>query len=268
MTKKLMALLLAVLMAVSLLPMPAMADDATTIDSPSGITGAGSYVLNKEQKEITLAQPVEISGDVTLELTGQTITLKLDESATNADAAVFHVESGSLTLKGEGTIKVPGSAYGILVKKDAALHILDDVSITDGASGVKATSGESGVKINVNTRGKIASGIGINLSGATGTVQITAGTIQGKPAISCDNTLREIAKSAVVYIDGTAATEEQLAAAPTAEMKELVFDDGKAPALTISSAVRTSETEGSVTFTASKAGTYYYQANPLPRRTS
>lgn len=265
MTKKLMALLLAVLMAVSLLPMPAMADDATTIDSPSGITGAGSYVLNKEQKEITLAQPVEISGDVTLELTGQTITLKLDESATNADAAVFHVaENGSLTLKGVGTIKVPGSAYGILVKKDAALHILDDVSITDGASGVKATSGESGVKINVNTRGKIASGIGINLSGATGTVQITAGTIQGKPAISCDNTLREIAKSAVVYIDGTAATEEQLAAAPTAEMKELVFDDGKAPALTISSAVRTSETEGSVTFTASKAGTYYYQLDGEP----
>ena len=265
MTKKLMALLLAVLMAVSLLPMPAMAGDATTIDSPSGITGAGSYVLNKEQKEITLAQPVEISGDVTLELTGQTITLKLDESATNADAAVFHVaENGSLTLKGEGTIKVPGSAYGILVKKDAALHILDDVSITDGASGVKATSGESGVKINVNTRGKIASGIGINLSGATGTVQITAGTIQGKPAISCDNTLREIAKSAVVYIDGTAATEEQLAAAPTAEMKELVFDDGKAPALTISSAVRTSETEGSVTFTAAKAGTYYYQLDGEP----
>lgn len=265
MTKKLMALLLAVLMAVSLLPMPAMAGDATTIDSPSGITGAGSYVLNKEQKEITLAQPVEISGDVTLELTGQTITLKLDESATNADAAVFHVaENGSLTLKGEGTIKVPGSAYGILVKKDAALHILDDVSITDGASGVKATSGESGVKINVNTRGKIASGIGINLSGATGTVQITAGTIQGKPAISCDNTLREIAKSAVVYIDGTAATEEQLAAAPTAEMRELVFDDGNAPALTISSAARTSETEGSVTFTASKAGTYYYQLDGEP----
>ena len=265
MTKKLMALLLAVLMAVSLLPMPAMAGDATTIDSPSGITGAGSYVLNKEQKEITLAQPVEISGDVTLELTGQTITLKLDESATNADAAVFHVaENGSLTLKGEGTIKVPGSAYGILVKKDAALHILDDVSITDGASGVKATSGESGVKINVNTRGKIASGIGINLSGATGTVQITAGTIQGKPAISCDNTLGEIAKSAVVYINGTAATAEQLAAAPTAEMKELIFDDGKAPTLTISSAVRTSETEGSVTFTAAKDGTYYYQLDGEP----
>ena len=267
MTKKLMALLLAVLMAVSLLPMPAMADDATTIDSPSGITGAGSYVLSKDQKDITLDRPVEISGDVTLELTGQTITLKLDESATNADAAVFHVaEKGSLTLKGEGTIKVPGSAYGILVKKDAALHILDDVSITDGASGVKATSGESGVKINVNTRGKIASGIGINLSGATGEIKIAAGTIKGSGsgcaiAPGKDNapTLRSIMTSAALYIDGTAAADTQLDAAPTAEMKELVFDDGKAPVLENIAAKRTSETDGTVTFTASKAGTYYYQ---------
>ena len=47
-------------------------------------------------------------------------------------------------------------------------------------------------------------------------------------------------------------------------MRELVFDDGKAPALTISSAARTSETEGSVTFTASKAGTYYYQLDGEP----
>ena len=41
MTKKLMALLLAVLMAVSLLPMPAMADGATPIASLLEITGAG-----------------------------------------------------------------------------------------------------------------------------------------------------------------------------------------------------------------------------------
>ena len=267
MTKKLTALLLAVLMAVSLLPMPAMADDATAIDSPSGITGAGSYVLNKEQKEITLAQPVEISGDVTLELTGQTITLKLDESATNADAAVFHVaENGSLTLKGEGTIKVPGSAYGILVKKDAALHILDDVSISGGANGVKATSGESRVKISVNTLGTIESDVGINLSGATGEIEIAAGTIKGSgsgcaiaPGKDDAPTLRNIMTSAVLYIDGTAAAETQLGAAPTAKMKELVFDDGKAPSLENIAAKRTSETEATVTFTASKAGTYYYQ---------
>ncbi len=121
---------------------------------------------------------------MTLELTGQTVTLKLADGESYADASVFHVESGSLTLKGSGTVKVPDNASGVVVAKDAAVTISGEVGISGGASGVKAVVGASGVKIRVNTLGKIASGIGINLSGATGTVQITAGTIQGKPAIA------------------------------------------------------------------------------------
>ena len=268
MTKKLMALLLAVLMAVSLLPMPAMAGDAQVITDLSGISAGGSYVVDKSVKDIVLSAPLTLDKDVTLELTGQTVTLKLADGESYADASVFHVESGSLTLKGSGTVKVPDNASGIVVAKDAAVTISGEVGISGGASGVKAVVGASGVKIRVNTLGKIASGIGINLSGATGTVQITAGTIQGKPAIAPDKdnalTLGKMLDGSTLYIGGTAATGEQLAAAPTAEMKELVFDDGKAPALTISSAVRTSETEGSVTFTASKAGTYYYQLDGEP----
>lgn len=268
MTKKLMALLLAVLMAVSLLPMPAMADDAQVITDLSGISAGGSYVVDKSVKDIVLSAPLTLDKDVTLELTGQTVTLKLADGESYADASVFHVESGSLTLKGSGTVKVPDNASGVVVAKDAAVTISGEVGISGGASGVKAVVGASGVKIRVNTLGKIASGIGINLSGATGTVQITAGTIQGKPAIAPDKdnalTLGKMLDGSTLYIGGTAATEEQLAAAPTAEMTELVFDDGKVPALTISSAVRTSETEGSVTFTASKAGTYYYQLDGEP----
>lgn len=268
MTKKLMALLLAVLMAVSLLPMPAMAGDAQVITDLSGISAGGSYVVDKSVKDIVLSAPLTLDKDVTLELTGQTVTLKLADGESYADASVFHVESGSLTLKGSGTVKVPDNASGVVVAKDAAVTISGEVGISGGASGVKAVVGASGVKIRVNTLGKIASGIGINLSGATGTVQITAGTIQGKPAIAPDKdnalTLGKMLDGSTLYIGGTTATEEQLAAAPTAEMKELVFDDGKAPALTISSAARTSETEGSVTFTASKAGTYYYQLDGEP----
>lgn len=268
MTKKLMALLLAVLMAVSLLPMPAMADDAQVITDLSGISAGGSYVVDKSVKDIVLSAPLTLDKDVTLELTGQTVTLKLADGESYADASVFHVESGSLTLKGSGTVKVLDNASGVVVAKDAAVTISGEVGISGGASGVKAVVGASGVKIRVNTLGKIASGIGINLSGATGTVQITAGTIQGKPAIAPDKdnalTLGKMLDGSTLYIGGTAATGEQLAAAPTAEMTELVFDDGKAPALTISSAVRTSETEGSVTFTASKAGTYYYQLDGEP----
>ena len=269
MTKKLMALLLAVLMAVSLLPMPAMAGDAQVITDLSGISAGGSYVVDKSVKDIVLSAPLTLDKDVTLELTGQTVTLKLADGESYADASVFHVESGSLTLKGSGTVKVPDNASGVVVAKDAAVTISGEVGISGGASGVKAVVGASGVKIRVNTLGKIESANGINLSGASGEIKIASGTVKGSVcAIAPDKdnalTLGKMLDGSTLYIGGTAATEEQLAAAPTAEMKELVFDDGKAPALTISSAVRTSETEGSVTFTASKAGTYYYQLDGEP----
>ena len=269
MTKKLMALLLAVLMAVSLLPMPAMAGDAQVITDLSGISAGGSYVVDKSVKDIVLSAPLTLDKDVTLELTGQTVTLKLADGESYADASVFHVESGSLTLKGSGTVKVPDNASGIVVAKDAAVTISGEVGISGGASGVKAVVGASGVKIRVNTLGKIESANGINLSGASGEIKIASGTVKGSVcAIAPDKdnalTLGKMLDASTLYIGGTAATEEQLAAAPTAEMTELVFDDGKVPALTISSAVRTSETEGSVTFTASKAGTYYYQLDGEP----
>lgn len=269
MTKKLMALLLAVLMAVSLLPMPAMAGDAQVITDLSGISAGGSYVVDKSVKDIVLSAPLTLNKDVTLELTGQTVTLKLADGESYADASVFHVESGSLTLKGSGTVKVPDNASGVVVAKDAAVTISGEVGISGGASGVKAVVGASGVKIRVNTLGKIESANGINLSGASGEIKIASGTVKGSVcAIAPDKdnalTLGKMLDGSMLYIGGTAATEEQLAAAPTAEMRELVFDDGKAPALTISSAARTSETEGSVTFTASKAGTYYYQLDGEP----
>lgn len=269
MTKKLMALLLAVLMAVSLLPMPAMAGDAQVITDLSGISAGGSYVVDKSVKDIVLSAPLTLDKDVTLELTGQTVTLKLADGESYADASVFHVESGSLTLKGSGTVKVPDNASGVVVAKDAAVTISGEVGISGGASGVKAVVGASGVKIRVNTLGKIESANGINLSGASGEIKIASGTVKGSVcAIAPDKdnalTLGKMLDGSTLYIGGTAATEEQLAAAPTAEMTELVFDDGKAPALIISSAVRTSETEGSVTFTASKAGTYYYQLDGEP----
>lgn len=269
MTKKLMALLLAVLMAVSLLPMPAMAGDAQVITDLSGISAGGSYVVDKSVKDIVLSAPLTLDKDVTLELTGQTVTLKLADGESYADASVFHVESGSLTLKGSGAVKVPDNASGVVVAKDAAVTISGEVGISGGASGVKAVVGASGVKIRVNTLGKIESANGINLSGASGEIKIASGTVKGSVcAIAPDKdnalTLGKMLDGSTLYIGGTAATEEQLAAAPTAEMRELVFDDGKAPALTISSAVRTSETEGSVTFTASKAGTYYYQLDGEP----
>ena len=221
MTKKLMALLLAVLMAVSLLPMPALADgSATVITDISKITDAGSYILDKAgaPQEIVLSGPLAIGADVTLELTGQTVTLALAEGESYADSSVFHVESGSLTLKGAGIVKVPDNASGIVVAKDAAVTISGEVGISGGASGVKAVVGASGVKIRVDTLGKIESANGINLSGASGEIRIASGTVKGSVcAIAPDKdnalTLGKMLDGSTLYIGGTAATEEQLAAA-------------------------------------------------------
>ena len=264
MTKKLMALLLAVLMAVSLLPMPALADGATTITSLSEIdsTNGGSYVLDKSVQNIELSEPLTVSSNVTIELTGQTVTLQLSEGGNYADSSVFHVtENGSLTLKGSGTVKVPDKASGIIVDSKASLSILGEVSISGGSNGVKALSGMNNMTVSVNTLGTIESENGINLSVAeNATLKITAGTIIGKEnAISCTNLLKDIiVENGKVYINGTAeANADQLAKAPAGA--KLVFDNGEAPKLTLSSAKRTSETEAAVTFTASKAGTYYYQ---------
>lgn len=260
MTKKLMALLLAVLMAVSLLPMPAMADGATPITSLSDITGAGSYVLNKDVKDVSLSGSFTVSADVTIELTGQTIKLS---SVEGEDPSVFHVkENGKLTLKGKGTIEVPDSASGVIVDTNAALNISGEVSISGGTNGVKAFSGMNNMTVSVNTLGTIESKNGINLSVAeNATLKITAGTIIGsESAISCKNALRDIAAGdCIVYIGNstTAANKAQLEAVPAGE--KLVFDDGKAPVLESIAAKRTSETEATVTFTALKAGTYYYQ---------
>ena len=261
MTKKLMALLLAVLMAVSLLPMPALADGATTITTldPEQIAQGGSYVLDKNVTDITLTATaptahLTISKDVTIELTGQTVTLQLPEGGNYADSSVFHVtENGSLTLKGSGTVKVPDKASGIIVDSKASLSILGEVSISGGSNGVKALSGMNNMTVSVNTLGTIESGNGINLSVAeNATLKITAGTIIGKEnAISCTNLLKDIiVGDGKVYIDGTAeANADQLAKAPAGA--KLVFDNGEAPKLTLSSAKRTSETEAAVTFTAS-----------------
>lgn len=263
MTKKLMALLLAVLMAVSLLPMPAMADGATPITSLSDITGAGSYVLNKDVKDVSLSGSFTVSADVTIELTGQTVTLQLPEGGNYADSSVFHVtENGSLTLKGSGTVKVPDKASGIIVDSKASLSILGEVSISGGSNGVKATSGESRVKISVNTLGTIESDVGINLSGASGEIKIASGTVKGSVCaigLAEGRTLKLadiLADGSNAYTGGAAVAKDT---ALTADVKELVFDNGQPPVQTISSAVRTSETEAAVTFTASKAGTYYYQ---------
>ena len=258
MAKKLMALLLAVLMAVSLLPMPALAAEGT--DDLTKIAGGGDFTLTADT---TLTQSLEITGNVTLDLGGHTVKFSpANTEGTNLSAII--IRSGSLTLKGKGTISVPDAATAVsLAGSDTALTVQDDVSITGGVYGVKTSAGTSGVKIAVNTTGMISAGYGILLSGK-GAVSITAGTVCGTTA-ACgyvegdSETVTALTASAVraegsaLYVNDSPADDNTALAAGT-----FVFDDGKAPGLT-AAARRTEEKKASVSISATKAGTYYYQ---------
>ena len=260
MAKKLMALLLAVLMAVSLLPMPALAAEGT--DDLTKIAGGGDFTLTADT---TLTQPLEITGNVTLDLGGHTVKFSPENpEGTNLSAII--ISSGSLTLKGKGTISVPDAATAVsLAGSDTALTVQDDVSITGGVHGVKTNTGTGGVKIAVNTTGKISARYGILLSGkGAAAVSITAGTVCGTTA-ACGyvgddgETVTALTASAVraersaLYVNDSLADENTALAAGT-----FVFDDGEAPVLTVD-AKRTEETKASVSISATKAGTYYYQ---------
>ena len=260
MAKKLMALLLAVLMAVSLLPMPALAAEGTA--DLKKIAGGGDFTLTADT---TLTQPLEITGNVTLDLGGHTVKFSPENpEGTNLSAII--IASGSLTLKGKGTISVPDAATAVsLAGNSTVLTVQDDASITGGVYGVKTSAGTSGVKIAVNTTGKISAGYGILLSGKdAAAVSITAGTVCGTTA-ACGyvegdgETVTALTASAVraegsaLYVNDSPADESTALAAGT-----FVFDDGKAPKLT-AAAKRTEEKKASVSISATKAGTYYYQ---------
>ncbi len=260
MAKKLMALLLAVLMAVSLLPMPALAAEGTA--DLMKIAGGGDFTLTADT---TLTQPLEIKGNVTLDLGGHTVNFSpANTEGTNLSAII--ISSGSLTLKGKGTISVPDAATAVsLAGSDTALTVQDDVSITGGVHGVKTNTGTGGVKIAVNTTGKISAGYGILLSGKNAAaVSITAGTVCGTTAacgyvgddgktVTALTVSAVRAEGSVLYVDGSEAGNDTALATGT-----FVFDDGKAPGLT-AAAKRTEEKKASVSISATKAGTYYYQ---------
>ena len=260
MAKKLMALLLAVLMAVSLLPMPALAAEGTA--DLTKIAGGGDFTLTADT---TLTKSLEITGNVTLDLGGHTVKFS-PENTEDTNLSAIIITSGSLTLKGKGTISVPDAATAVsLAGNSTVLTVQDDVSITGGVYGVKTSAGTSGVKIAVNTTGKISAGYGILLSGKdAAAVSITAGTVCGT-SVACGyvegdgETVTALTASAVraegsvLYVDGSEAGNDTALAAGM-----FVFDDGKAPGLTVV-AKRTEEKKASVSISATKAGTYYYQ---------
>lgn len=254
MAKKLMALVLAVLMAVSLLPAAAFAADDLSVFS-----GSGSYTLSSDFEPTA---PLTVTGDTTIDLNGKNLTF-LSSSAEESNLTAIIIEKGTLVLKGKGTVDMSAVATGVLLSaKDTALIVSDEVTLIGKDTAIKTSAGASDVSITVNTAGTISAENAIVITDDSAKLEITTGTVSGKTAAIAygdDVTAKPaediLAEGSELYIDGTRV--EDLTAAPNAQT--LVIDDGKAPVLTVSAAVRTAETEGSIVFTASKAGTYFYR---------
>lgn len=96
MKRRFVSILMALVMALSLLPAQALADDTnvTKLTSTSGDLGSGVYRLDAD---VTITSTLNITGDATVDLNGH--VLRYDEAAN--PGSIFRVEAGkTLTLTG------------------------------------------------------------------------------------------------------------------------------------------------------------------------
>ena len=154
--KRFIAVALAVLLAISLLPASALAVDGTivvdtvedTVDASDGVTSLREAIVSGWDKiafhddlkgaTITLNSPLRIGDKVALELSRQTITAKYDTESTLA--TLWIMDGGALTLRGEGTVtaaeaKDPNkkpTPFALYVKEGGKLTVEGKVAVTGG----------------------------------------------------------------------------------------------------------------------------------------
>ena len=217
---------LALLLAVLLLPVslgmevraaePLVVDTALDVsDAEDGVTSLREAVESAVSGDVitfsgalaganlTLVSPIEISGELTIRLSGQTIDAKYDPAVDSTDPlSVFVVgKNGALTLDGNGTIASARKASepfsqpdrcASYVQNDGRLTIKGEVAvtasggdadafllgisggtkltlatagnITGGAFGVKGLNGASGYIVEINMAGRIASNVALGLT--------------------------------------------------------------------------------------------------------
>ena len=93
MKRQFVSILMALVMALSLLPAQALAEDTnvTKLTSTSGDLGSGVYQLDAD---VTITSTLNITGDATVDLNGH--VLRYDEAAN--PGSIFRVKAGKLTL--------------------------------------------------------------------------------------------------------------------------------------------------------------------------
>lgn len=94
MKRRFVSILMALVMALSLLPAQALAEDTnvTKLTSTSGDLGSGVYQLDAD---VTITSTLNITGDTTVDLNGH--VLRYDEAAD--PGSIFRVAAGKLTLR-------------------------------------------------------------------------------------------------------------------------------------------------------------------------
>ena len=195
--KKILAVALALLMALSVLPMPAMAADAevlrvTTgedaVDEADGVVSlrealaaadpGDTVTVDDSVGTISLTSALTVDKKVTLQLSGQTIVSGYDPGSVLA--AIQVGEHGELTLSGRGTVKAAelktsdpnkkADSFALYLANKGALAIGGEVGVSgDAGETVYLIGLNSETRLTLNTQGRITGGgVGIKaLNGAT-----------------------------------------------------------------------------------------------------
>ena len=188
--KKGLAIFLALLMALSLLPVSAMAaegdrevteaSDAALRQAVSDAAGGGTVSFADGVGGITLEKPIVIDKAVTIRLSGQTVTAVFDPTEEQPTLAVFIVkENGSLTLQGNGVVKAASplsgnldprpTPFGIFVESNGALAVKEKAGV--------AADGDTACLISLGAHAALTLDTGAALSGGAAGVVAPSGSM-------------------------------------------------------------------------------------------
>lgn len=240
------ALLLAVLLALSLLPVGAMAAGEAYVASETELAQAvrsGEYDVIHLSCNIELSAPLSVDGELTLDLNGHRLSAGLDPDTVSAPLATVILEkSAKLTVKGEkgshiappvlpegrddkcygiyvndqGSLILAGYAkvktsdetsYLVFLLSESSFVMKDEAGIKGGLFGIKIPSGTEVRSLTISSNGYISSGAAISRT------EIPFSQI--------------VAADCLVTADGSPMSD--LGAAPDPGVRTYIFAPGAAP---------------------------------------
>ena len=213
--KKGMAIFLALLLTLSLLPVSALAAEGDQLVTVAGdtetegqltlrqavaaVANGGTVSFADGVGDIYLDAPLTIDKAVNIQLSGQTITAGYDTTEDQTTLAVFIVaKGGHLTLQGNGSVKTASplsgdldprpTPFGVFVQSEGALAVKDKAGMTAGDDTACLISLASNTALTLTTQANLTGGAAgvVAPSGATAySVNIDmGGTISSKVALS------------------------------------------------------------------------------------